>query len=102
MIARIWRGLTRDSQAEEYFEYLKATGIKEYREIQGNQGVFVLRNITAGQAEFLLITHWESWDAIRRFAGDEVNKAVYYPEDQKFLLALEPEVAHYKVLLPGE
>ena len=102
MIARIWRGLTRDSQAEEYFEYLKATGIKEYRETQGNQGVFVLRNITAGQAEFLLITHWESWDAIRRFAGDEVNKAVYYPEDQKFLLALEPEVAHYEVLRSGE
>jgi len=102
MIARIWRGLTRDSQAEEYFEYLKATGIKEYRETQGNQGVFVLRNITAGQAEFLLITLWESWDAIRRFAGDEVNKAVYYSEDQKFLLALEPEVAHYEVLLPGE
>jgi len=102
MIARIWRGLTRDSQAEEYFEYLKATGIKEYRETQGNQGVFLLRNITAGQAEFLLITHWESWDAIRRFAGDEVNKAVYYPEDQKFLLALEPEVAHYEVLRSGE
>ncbi|SRR6266567_7859158 len=102
MIARIWRGLTRDSQAEEYFEYLKATGIKEYRETEGNQGVFVLRNITAGQAEFLLITHWESWDAIRRFAGDEVNKAVYYPEDQKFLLALEPEVAHYEVLRSGE
>jgi len=44
MIARIWRGLTRDSQAEEYFEYLKATGIKEYRETQGNQGVFVTKH----------------------------------------------------------
>ena len=102
MIARIWRGVTSESKADEYFDYLMATGIKDYRETKGNQGVQVLRRVREGHAEFLLLTLWESWDAIHRFAGDDVEKAVYYPEDAEYLLALEPKVEHYQVLLPLE
>ena len=98
MIARIWRGVTPKSKADQYFDYLQATGIKDYRETEGNQGVLVLHRIREGRAEFLLVSLWESWDAIHRFAGDDVEKAVYYPEDQKFLLELEPGVEHYDVL----
>ena len=100
MIARIWRGITPESKADEYFDYLKATGIKDYRKTEGNQGVFVLRSIRGGQAEFLLLTLWGSWDAIQQFAGDDVEKVVYYPEDQDYLLSLDPKVEHYDVLLP--
>ena len=100
MIARIWRGETLEARSEEYLEYLKATGIKDYRETQGNQGVLVLRRINEGRAEFVLVSLWESWDAIRAFAGDDFEKPVYYPEDKKFLLALEPTVTHYEVPLP--
>lgn len=102
MIARIWRGITPELKADEYFDYLMATGIKDYRETKGNQGVQVLRRIGEGHAEFLLLTLWESWDAIRQFAGNDVEKAVYYPEDPAYLLALEPKVEHYEVLLPLE
>ncbi|MGA8904462.1 MAG: hypothetical protein WB661_05570 [Candidatus Bathyarchaeia archaeon] len=41
---------------------------------------------------------WESCDAIKKFAGPNLEKAVYYPEDKKFLLELEPNVVHYKIL----
>ena len=102
MIARICGGETLQARSEEYLKYLKATGIKDYRETQGNQGVLVLRRINEGRAEFLLVSLWESWDAIRAFAGDDLEKAVYYPEDQKFLLALEPTVIHYEVPFPLE
>jgi hypothetical protein len=45
---------------------------------------------------------WESFDAIRRFAGEDYEKAHYYPEDRDFLLELEPFVEHYDVLdAPG-
>ncbi len=98
MIARIWRGLTPESKADQYFDYLMATGLKDYKLTPGNQGVLVLRNINEGRAEFLLISFWESWDAIRRFAGDDIDAAVYYPEDKEYLLALEPKVIHYEVL----
>jgi heme-degrading monooxygenase HmoA len=98
MIARIWRGTVRESDKDTYYEYLKATGLKEYASIPGNRGVYTLRKVADGKAEFLLLTLWESWEAIKAFAGSDYEKAVYYPEDEKFLLALEPHVTHYELL----
>jgi heme-degrading monooxygenase HmoA len=99
MIVRVWRGVTPEAKADQYVQFVKATGVKDYRATEGNQGVLLLRRVSDGRAEFVLISFWESWDAIRRFAGDNVNKAVYYPKDQEYLLALDPEVLHYEVLV---
>jgi heme-degrading monooxygenase HmoA len=98
MIARIWRGVTPESKADQYFDYLMITGVKDLRATDGNRGVMVFRRVSDGQAEFILISLWESFDAIRRFAGDEIDIAVYYPEDKEYLLALEPKVLHFEVL----
>jgi len=54
---------------------LQRTGLKEYTATEGNRGVLALRRLDGDQAEFLLITLWESWDAIQRFAGDEIGLA---------------------------
>ena len=51
------------------------------------------------KAHFLLLTLWESEDAIKRFAGSNIEKAKYYPEDELFLLELEPTVTHYEVVV---
>ena len=98
MIGRIWRGVTRERDKDIYFEYLQKTGIKEYASVPGNKGVWVLRQVKDGKAEFTLLTLWESWEAIKAFAGPDYEKAVYYPEDEKFLLELDPYVSHYEVL----
>jgi heme-degrading monooxygenase HmoA len=98
MIARIWRGVTHESDKDKYFEYLQRTGLKDYTSIPGNRGVWVLRRVDQDAAEFTLISLWESWEAIKAFAGPEYEQAVYYPEDRKFLLELEPHVRHYEVL----
>jgi heme-degrading monooxygenase HmoA len=102
MIARIWRGVTRADQADAYYDYLERTGLKEYRNTPGNRGVWVLRQLRDDKATFLLISLWDSIEAIRRFAGDDIETAVYYPEDHAFLLELEPTVAHYDVLAPAD
>jgi heme-degrading monooxygenase HmoA len=98
MIARIWRGTTRESDKDKYFDYLNQTGLPEYRATKGNHGVWVLRRVYGGKAEFTLISLWESYEAIQGFAGADYEKAVYYPEDKKFLLELHPDVTHYEVL----
>jgi len=99
MIARIWHGATLESRNDEYFEYIMETGVKGYRSTEGNRGVYVFRRISNGQAEFLLISLWESFDAIRQFAGPDIEKAVYYyPKDKEFLIEQEPNVIHYEVL----
>lgn len=98
MIARIWKGVTREADKDEYFEYLQKTGLKEYASVPGNQGVWTLRRVADGRAEFTLISLWSSWAAIKAFAGDDLEKAVFYPEDEKFLLEKGPRVSHYEVL----
>jgi heme-degrading monooxygenase HmoA len=102
MIGRIWRGNTRADQASEYLAYIEKTGLKEYRATPGNRGVWILRKVEGGAAEFLVISFWEDFDAIRRFAGPEPQKAVYYPEDDRFLLGKEPNVTHYEVAAGGD
>jgi heme-degrading monooxygenase HmoA len=97
MIARIWRGATRLADADRYLKYLEETGVKDYRATEGNREVMVLRRLRQDRAEFLLLTLWESFEAIARFAGDPVEKARYYPEDEAFLLELTPEVEHYEL-----
>jgi heme-degrading monooxygenase HmoA len=99
MIARTWHGVTEAAKADEYFEYLKKTGAADYKDTEGNRGVYLLRRIEGDRAHFLFLTFWESEDAIKRFAGADIEKAKYYPEDEKFLLELEPTVTHYEVLI---
>ena len=102
LIARIWHGVTEAVRADEYADYLERTGARECRATPGNHGVYVLRRIEQDRAEFTFISLWESVDAIRRFAGDDYEKAHYYPEDRDFLLELEPFVEHYDVLAAPE
>jgi heme-degrading monooxygenase HmoA len=99
MIARTWHGVTDASKANEYLDYLKKTGVAEYRQTQGNRGVYVLQRVDGDRVHFLLLTLWESEDAIKTFAGSDIEKAKYYPEDEKFLLEFEPTVTHYEVLI---
>jgi hypothetical protein len=53
---------------------------------------------TTAKSEFTLISLWDSWDAIKAFAGPDPEKAVFYPEDEKFLLERGPRVIHHEVL----
>ena len=98
MLARTWQGVTEAAKADEYLEYLNKSGIAEYRATPGNLGVYVLRRIEGDKAHFVLLTLWESAEAIKRFAGPNMKAARYYPEDEQFLLELEPNVTHYEVM----
>ncbi len=98
MIARIWHGVTPVSKADEYVEYLNKTGIPDYAATEGNRGVYLLRKIEGEQAHFITLTFWDSKQAIEKFAGQDIEKAKYYPEDAQFLLEFEPLVQHYEVM----
>jgi heme-degrading monooxygenase HmoA len=97
MIARLWHGAVPAARADEYMRYLEQTGLPDYRATPGNRGVYVLRRSEEGVAHFLLVSLWESREAIRAFAGEDMERARYYPEDAGFLLELEPAVTHYEV-----
>ena len=98
MIARIWRGAVRAEDADVYAEYLRETGVKEYAQTPGNLSVHMLRQIEGDHAEFLMLTFWESLDAVRGFAGNDVETAVFYPEDDRFLVERDLSASHWDVL----
>jgi heme-degrading monooxygenase HmoA len=98
MIARLWHGITLSTKADEYVDYLNKTGIADYQATEGNLGVQILRRTEGEQAHFLIITLWESVEAIKKFAGEDYERARYYPEDQDFLLEFEENVIHYEVI----
>jgi heme-degrading monooxygenase HmoA len=104
LIARIWRGAVRPEDADEYAVYIRDTGFAEYAATPGNRGAWMLRRDEPGRTEFITYSLWESRDAIRGFAGDDIETAVYYPEDERFLIEREPLVKHYDIVdeaLPG-
>jgi len=99
MIARTWHGRVPTGKADDYFTFLLRTGIAEYRATPGNRGVYVFRRAEGDVTHYVLTTLWDSYEAVRRFAGDDYERARYYPEDDAFLLEQEPFVTHHDVLL---
>jgi len=99
MIARQWIGETLESDADTYSKYLEETGVRDSKATRGNQGVWLLRRVHDGRAEFIVISLGDSFESIKTFAGPEYENAVYHPEDKKFLLKLDPHVTHFEVLV---
>jgi heme-degrading monooxygenase HmoA len=97
MIARIWHGRTTAAQADAYLDLLQKVAIPGYQSTRGNRAVYILRRLDGEVAHFLTLTYWDSLEAIQAFAGEDISKAKYYPEDQHFLLEFEPTVEHYEL-----
>jgi heme-degrading monooxygenase HmoA len=98
VIARIWRGVVRTEDAEEYAVYIRDTGFNEYAETPGNRGAHMLRRDEDGRTEFITLSFWDSREAIERFAGEDIEQAVLYPEDERYLIERDPTVKHYEVV----
>jgi heme-degrading monooxygenase HmoA len=98
MIARTWQGRVPAAKGDAYHAYLRRTGLADYAATPGYRGVLVLRRTEGDVTHFVLTTLWDSLAAIRRFAGDDVERAKYYDGDDDFLLEREPFVVHHDVL----
>lgn len=101
MMVRMWHGRVPAEKAARYREFLNARAVPDYRSVPGNINVHVLERAEGPVTHFITMTFWESLDAIRGFAGADVEVAKYYPEDREFLLEFEPKVVHYEVVGHG-
>ena len=100
MIARVWRGWTAAADADAYAAYLLETGMKTARATAGNKGASVLRRIDGHRAEFVTVLLFETLESVRGFAGSEIERAVFFPEDERYLVEREATVTHYEVFDP--
>lgn len=97
MIARIWHGRTKSESYQEYSDLMKSKAIPDYKGTKGFIDLTFLRRVDNDIAHFTLITFWENMEVIKNFAGEDFEKAKYYPEDENFLLEFEEKVFHYEV-----
>jgi heme-degrading monooxygenase HmoA len=98
MIMRTWRGAVRPEDAERYLEHQADTGIRGYRETEGNRGALVLRRARGDLVEVTTVSFWESLDAVRRFAGDDPDQARFFPGDDELLAKKDLHVDHFEVV----
>src|SRR5215217_7092954 len=97
MIARTWKGAVRREDGDEYAEYMRVTGIPGYTQIPGNLATLMLRRDVGDRCEFLMFTLWDSIEPVRAFAGEDLEKAIFYPEDEAFLIERDLTSSHWTV-----
>ncbi|WP_299000412.1 antibiotic biosynthesis monooxygenase [Flagellimonas sp. S174] len=97
MIARIWKGKTKIAHAEAYEEFMNERAVPDYSNTKGFVKLLFLKRIDEQFAHFELITFWDNLEVIKNFAGEDYEKAKYYPEDQDFLLEFPEKVTHFEV-----
>jgi heme-degrading monooxygenase HmoA len=104
MIARVWHGVVALAKAEAYGRYLSESdrGIRDYHQVTGNRGATLMRRTEGDLVHFLLISLWDSPEAIARYTGGEIEKAQYFAFDRECLLDPEPNVAHYEIMATVE
>lgn len=98
MIIRMWHGRVKRDDAAAYRAFLEQRAMPDYRSVPGNLSVRILERHEGEVTHFITMTSWQNLEVIKAFAGDDIEVAKYYPEDEGFLLEFEPGVVHYEVV----
>lgn len=98
-VARVWQGKVPKDKSDEYEKYLNEAGIKKFRDIKSNLGVQMFRRELKDATEFVVISYWPDREAIRAYAGDDIEKVRHLPKDKDYLIDPEDLVRHYDILV---
>lgn len=98
MIIREWRGRASPDNTDAYPTHFRINVLPELRGSTGFLGAHLSRRQHGDLVEFLVLTRWESLDAIRAFAGDDIGRAVVEPGAVAALVEYDPRVQHYDEL----
>lgn len=99
VVLRRWRGVIRTADRARYTAYIAGTGGQDYRATPGNLGYqMTMRDLQDGRTEVVTLSWWRSMASIEAFAGVDVARARYYPEDDDFLLERPDEVEHHQIV----
>jgi hypothetical protein len=96
MIARLWHGRTKKTDAKIYREYVIETGIRDYKNVEGNLGAQIWQRDDGDITHIYTVSWWKDYESVRSFAGEDFAKARYYDEDKEYLLEFEAEVLHFE------
>jgi hypothetical protein len=97
IILREWRAEIRRELKRECVEYVSSTGLTDYRRTPGNLGaVIAVRDLDNERTEIVTLSWWKDKKSIETFAGEDIGRARYFPEDDRYLLTRPETVQHYE------
>jgi heme-degrading monooxygenase HmoA len=97
VIARVWSAKTTKERVPQYAGHLADTVIPELRALAGFEGAQLLQRNNGDSTEIVVITFWQSLEAIRRFAGDDTEGAVVPEKAARLLESYDRRVKHYEL-----
>jgi antibiotic biosynthesis monooxygenase (ABM) superfamily enzyme len=98
MTSRHWKGIAKPGRAGDYIRHLRTDTFPHLATLPGFLGGSILQRAVANGTEFQIVTRWTSLDAIKAFAGEDVQVAVVPPVVQELLVSYEPDVVHYDIV----
>ncbi|HWB57431.1 MAG TPA: hypothetical protein VG479_10890 [Gaiellaceae bacterium] len=102
MIGRVWHGFTVVADGDAYVAHLRRATLPALKTIAGHRATYVLRRANDGTVEFVVITLWDSLDAVRSFTGGDAEVAVVPAEARRLLTAYDERAVHYEVALEAD
>jgi heme-degrading monooxygenase HmoA len=97
-VARVWRGITRADTASAYIEHLQSSIFPKLRQLPGYRGAWLMRRAVPQGVEFLVVTTWDTMEAVEDFAGPTPELAVVPPEARALLVEYEERVQHFELV----
>ena len=98
MISRHWKGIAKPGEADNYIKHLRTDTFPELSRIDGFIRASILKREVIEGTEFLIITDWESLEAIEHFAGVPADMAVVPPVVQDMMIDYDKNATHYEVV----
>jgi heme-degrading monooxygenase HmoA len=96
MIERHWKGIAKRERANEYIAHLQNETFRQIATISGFISAKILKREVKEGVEFLIITEWKNFDAIKSFAGLKIDKAVVPKLVQDIMIQYDDTVSHYE------
>lgn len=98
MILRIWKGWAALERPDDYPHHFREIVLPELRAIAGFAGAELLKRIEHDRILFTVVTRWESMDAVRAFAGEDLETAVVHDAAAAVLLGFDTMVEHHELI----
>ncbi len=100
MISRIWHGWTKREDADRYEKLLRSEVLPGIHRIRGYTGAYLMRrDAPNNEVEFVTITQFTDFHAVKAFAGEDYERAVIAPGAGPLLTHYDERSAHYETLL---
>ena len=99
MISRQWRALAHPNRAQDYVKHLRSETFPALQKIPGFVNASILSRPLGAGIEFVIVTSWDSMDAIAKFAGSDSEAAVLPAKAAAMMIEYDRRARHFEVIV---